>query len=88
MINALENKPFNDIYLKEIAIRVTFDQGAYYGIKDIIEELHGHPAVTFDIYAIGLSNSWENVGLKIVFPFLLSQADQGDLDEVKRRILQ
>ena len=36
-------------------------------------------------YAIGLKDSWNNGESNQVFPFLLKQADQGDLDEAKKR---
>ena len=49
-----------------------------------MEEFHDHPAITSEEYADGLIRSWENDKSKIVFPFLLSQADQGDLEEVKK----
>ena len=33
----------------------------------------------------GLIDSWKHDNSKTVFPFLLTQADQGDLEEVKKR---
>ena len=60
-----------------------FNQGALRGIKDIVEEFHEHPAITSERYANGLIDSWKNDKLKIAFPFLLTQADQGDLEKVK-----
>ena len=53
------------------------------GIKDIVEKFHEHPAITSREYANGLIDSWNNNKLT-VFPFLLAQADQGDLEEVKQ----
>ena len=35
-------------------------------------------------YANGLIDSWKDDKSKTVFPFLLAQADQGDLEEVKK----
>ena len=36
------------------------------GIKDIVEKLHEHPAITSERYANGLIVSWENDKSKIV----------------------
>ena len=47
-------------------------------------KFYGHPAITSRGYADGLTNSWNNHKLT-VFPFLLAQADQGDLKEAKQR---
>ena len=80
LINALEKRQFNGRNLKNAAIRQAFKIGARRGIKDIVEEFHEHPAITSEGYAYGLIYSWENDKLN-TFPFLLSQADQGDLEE-------
>ena len=83
LINALEKRQFNGRNLKDVAIREAFYQGALRGIKDIVEELHEHPAITSERYAYGLIGSWKDGNSKTVFPFLLAQADQGDLEKVK-----
>ena len=83
LINALENRQLNGIRLKNAAIGVAFTSGAGRGIKDIVEKFHEHPAITHEEYAKGLIYSWENDKLN-TFPFLLSQADQGDLEKVKK----
>ena len=69
--------------MKDAAIQEAFYQGARRGIKDIVEKFHEHPAITSREYANGLIDSWNNDKLT-VFPFLLAQADQGDLEEVKQ----
>ena len=70
--------------MKDVAIQEAFYEGAGDGIKDIVEELHEHPAITSEEYATGLILSWNYDKSMIVFPFLLAQADQGDLKEVKK----
>ena len=84
LINALEKRQFNGIRLKNVAIQRAFYSGAWRGIKYIVEEFHEHPAITPKWYGYGLITSWENDKSKMVFPFLLAQADQGDLEEVKK----
>ena len=44
-----------------------------------------HPAITSEKYAYGLDASWNNGEPNQVFQFLLEQADQGDLDEAKKK---
>ena len=46
LINALGKRPFNGRKLKDVAIQWAFYQGARRGIKDIVEKLHEHPAIT------------------------------------------
>ena len=84
LINALEKRQFNGRNLKNVAIQKAFYEGAWRGIKHIVEEFHEHPAITSEIYANGLINSWKYDKSKIAFPFLLAQADQGDLEKVKK----
>ena len=85
LIDALENRIFRGRKLKNVAILKAFDQGAFRGIKNIVEEFHEHPAITPKEYSYGLIRSWENDNSKkTVFPFLLAQADQGDLELTKR----
>jgi hypothetical protein len=69
--------------LQNAAIHMTFDQGAWKGIKSIVEKFHEYPAITYKRYAEGLFSSWNKGKPNPVFPFLLEQADQGDLEEVK-----
>jgi hypothetical protein len=83
LIDALENREFNGRKLNDVAIQQAFKSGAIRGIKDIVEKLHEHPAITSKWYAIGLKLSWVNGKSKRTFPFLLAQADQGDLEKVK-----
>ena len=84
LINALEERQFNGRNLKNPAIREAFDQGVFHGIKYIVEELHEHYVITPWHYANGLRISWRWDMSKMVFPFVLSQADKYDLEEVKR----
>ena len=83
LINTLETREFNDRTLKNVAIQWAFSEGAERGIKYFVEEFHEHFAITSDEYAYGLIRSWTYDESKIAFPFLLSQADQGDLEEIK-----
>ena len=83
MINALEKRQFNGRDLKNIAIQEAFYEGAWRGIKYIVEEFHEHPTITSEEYANGLIRSWEMI-IRRHFLFLLTQADQGDLEEVKK----
>ena len=46
--------------MKDVAIREAFYEGAWRGIKDIVEELHEHPAITSEEYADGLVESWND----------------------------
>ena len=66
LINALEKRPFNGRKLKNVAIQWAFYQGAWRGIKDIVEEFHEHPAITSERYADGLIESWEYDKLKYI----------------------
>jgi len=84
LINALEKRPFNGRSLTNAAIQQAFYEGAERGVKDIVEKSHEHSAITPEIYANGLIKAWNRDKSKIVFSFLLSQADQGDLEEVKK----
>ena len=83
LINALEKRQFNDRNLKDAAIQKAFYEGARRGTNDIAEEFHEHHAITPWHYANGLIESWKNDKLN-TFPFLLSQADQSDLEKVKK----
>src|ERR1700722_4924652 len=69
LINALEKRQFNGRKLKNVAIRQAFGMGASRGIKDIVERFHEHPAITPELYADGLIDSWKYDRLKITFPF-------------------
>ena len=88
MINALEKRQFNGKNLKNFTIQEVFYEGAMRGIEDIVGKFHEHPAITSWEYAEGLNLSWRfDEPKKMVFPFLVSQADQGDLGEAKKRVI-
>ena len=55
------------------------------GIKDIVEKFHEHPAITPERYAYRLRVSWTSDESKTIFRFLLTQADQGDLENARQR---
>ena len=87
LINALEKSTLSR-NVKVSGIQQAFSQGAIKGIKNIVEELHKHPAIASERYARGLVESWKyDQSRKMVFPFLLDQADQGDLKVVKKRVI-
>ena len=83
LVNALGKRTFKSNILKEEAIQMAFYEGAERGNQDIVEEYHEHPAITSEEYAVGLYESWNNGEPNQIFPFLLKQADQGDLDKAK-----
>jgi hypothetical protein len=83
LINALEKRKFNGRKLKNVAIQQALMSGAERGIKNIVERLHEHPAITHEEYADGLVRSWEHTSVD-VFQFLLDQADKDDLVEAKK----
>jgi len=92
LIDALENRSFNGRNFKDVAIRMTFDQGAQWGVKYFVEKFHEHPLIMSGEYVLGLVTSWKNDKRrrdksKAAFPFLLGQADQGDLEEAKKSAL-
>ena len=82
-MNALGKRTFNSKSLKDEAIQVAFYEGAKGGNQDIVEVYYEHPAITSEEYAGGLYASWNHGKPNQVFPFLLEQADQGDLDRAK-----
>ena len=82
LIDALESSTLSRT-VKDTAILWAFYEGAGNGIKSIVERFHEHPAITSRSYAYRLSNSWDKNKLTI-FQFLLAQADQSDLKEVKQ----
>jgi hypothetical protein len=83
LIDALENRKFNGRILENVAIQQALMSGAWGGIKNIVERLHEHSAITFKEYVNGLRLSWNNDKSE-VFRFLLDQADKDDLVEAKR----
>jgi hypothetical protein len=85
LIDALENRQFNGRNLQNAAIQQAFEVGALRGIQYFVEEFCHHPAITSERYADGLVQGWTGDTLNPVFSFLLSQADQGDLEEIKER---
>ena len=64
---------------------MAFYEGAEGGNQDIVELYCEHPAITSEEYADGLYASWNDGKPNQVFPFLLEQADQGDLDMAKKK---
>ena len=54
-------------------------------IKTLWKLYYEHPAITSEEYAYGLYASWNDGKPNQVFPFLLKQADQGDLDKAKEK---
>ena len=84
LVNALGKRTFKSESLKEKAIQAAICWGARIGNQAIVELYHEHSAITSYKYAHGLFNSWHHDGPNQVFPFLLCQADQGDLDEARR----
>ena len=86
LVNALGKRTFKSKYLEDVAIQVAFYEGAERGNQDIVELYCEHPAITSEKYADGLDSSWNDGKPNQVFPFLLEQADQGDLDVAKEDI--
>ena len=84
-MNALGKRTFKSKRLKDVAIQSAFYEGADRDIQDIVGLYYGHPAITSEEYADGLYESWNNGEPNQVFQFLLEQADQGDLDEAKKK---
>ena len=82
-VNALGKRTFKSDRLKEEAIQMAFGEGAERGNQDIVGLYCEHPAVTSEKYAYGLRESWNDGEPNQVFPFLLEQADQGDLGKAK-----
>ena len=85
LVNALGKRTSNGDRLKEGATRTAFEQGACRDNQDIVELYCEHPAITSEEYADGLHGSWNDGKPNQVFPFLLEQADQGDLDKAKEK---
>ena len=85
LVNALGKRTFKSKSLKEEAIQRAFREGTRRGNQDIVELYCEHPAITSEEYAGGLYASWNYGEPNQVFQFLLEQADQGDLDEAKKK---
>jgi len=86
LLNALEgNESFK--YLKGIAIKRAFREGYDRGNKPIVERLYDNSAVTSDDYAQGLIHSGIRSTQDPTFIFLIGEADQGDLNAVKKQWL-
>ena len=83
LVNALGKRTFKSDRLKDVAIQKAFREGAHRGNQDIVELYCEHPAITSEEYAYGLYQSWNDGKPNQAFPFLLKQADQGDLDKAK-----
>ena len=82
-VNALGGRTFKSDRLKGKAIQMAFEEGARRGNQDIVKEYYEHPSITSEKYANGLYESWDYGKSNRVFPFLLKQADQGDVEAVK-----
>ena len=87
LVNALGEKTFKSKRLKDVAIQVAFYGGAIKGNQYFVELYCEHPAITSEIYAHGLCQAWNGGEPNQVFPFLLEQADQGDLDMAKEKFV-
>ena len=87
LVNALGKKTFKSKRLKDVAIQVAFYGGTIKGNQYFVELYCEHPAITSEIYAHGLCQAWNGGEPNQVFPFLLEQADQGDLDMVKEKLV-
>jgi hypothetical protein len=84
LINALENIQFNGRTLEDVAIQMTFKQGAQSGITYFVEKFYDHLAITHDEYVFLLIRTWViDKSRETTFPFLLIHADQGDLKRVE-----
>ena len=64
---------------------MAFYEGIEGGDQDIVGVYCEHPVITSERYADGLNLSWNYGKSNQVFPFLLEQVDQGDLEAVKKR---
>ena len=84
LVNALGKRTFKSKSLKDVAIQMAFYEGAKRGNQDIVEVILRTSAITSEEYAGGLYVSWNYGKPNQVFPFLLEQADQGDLDKAKK----
>ena len=83
LVNALGKRTFKSKSLKNVAIRMAFTSGADGGNQGIVELYYEHLVITSREYAGGLYDSWNEGQPNQVFPFLLEQADQGDLAKAK-----
>ena len=83
LIDALESSTFSR-KVKNAVIQPAFYEGAKRGIKYFEEKFYKRSAITPNEYAKGLFGSWYHDNSKEAFQFLLAQADQGDLEEVKK----
>jgi len=83
LLNALDgSESFK--HFKGIAIKKAFKCGSLEGNKSIVERFYDHPAVTSKDYAVGLTASVCKSTQGPIFTFLLGEADQDDLNAVKR----
>ena len=85
LVRALGKRTFKSDRLQKEAIQKVFYEGAWRGNQDTVKEYCEHPEITSGEYAIGLRDSWNYGKPNQVFPFLLRQADQGDLDGAKKQ---
>ena len=84
-MDALGKRAFKSKNLKDVAIQRAFYKGAVGDNQNVVELYYEHPVITFGEYAVGLCASWNDGKPNQVFPFLLKQADQGDLDMAKEK---
>ena len=85
LVNALGERTFKSGRLEDEAIQMAFREGAETGYQDIVGLYCEHPAITSVVYASGLFWSWNYGKPNQVFPFLLEQANQGDLQKAKEK---
>ena len=85
LVNALGKETFKSDRLQEEAIQKAFEEGTRRGNQDIVGVYYEHSMITSREYANGLHWSWHDGKPNQVFPFLLEQADQGDLDGAKEK---
>ena len=85
LVNALGRRTFKSDRLKDVAIRMAFLEGTKRGNQDLVGLCCELPMITSERYADGLYWSWIYGKPNQVFPLLLRQADQGDLDMAKKK---
>ena len=83
LIHGLVSRTFKNEDVKNIAIQKAFERGTYWCIREIVEEFYDHPAITPREYATAFVNAWDCEDSGVVFPFILSRADKGDLEAVQ-----
>ena len=80
MLTVLGDSKFLNKRVKDTAVQVVFERGAYFEQDYWIERFWDHSAITPEIYAKGLYKSWSFYEQhNPVFSKLLERADRGDL---------